>query len=106
MVFPGLIVMPWTTTDVFNVIHRTRVEHSPTLTAFIEVSRGLSQLILLTDYMSCFEIVEERPLTSGRLNLGGQEVLSSIQGIRIDHQTRDFHPSRWSTCFQEAFLDR
>lgn len=72
--------MPWTTTDVFNVIHRTHVEHSPTLTAFTEVSRGLSQLILLTDYMSCFEMVEERPVTSGRLNLGGREVVSSIQG--------------------------
>ena len=99
MVFPGLIVMPWTTTDVFNVIHRTHIEHSPTLTEI----RGLSQLILLTDYMSCFEMIEERPV---RLNLGGREVVSSIQGIRIDHQIRDFYPSGWSTCFQEAFLDR
>ena len=69
--------MPWTTTDVFNVIHRTHEEHSRTLTEI----RGLSQLILLTDYMSCFEMVEERPVTSGRLNLGGREVVSSIQGI-------------------------
>ena len=91
--------------SLFNVIHSTHIEHSLTLTAVTEVSRGLSQLILLTDYMSCFEMAEERPVTSGR-NLGGREVVSSIQGIRIDHQTRDFYPSRWSTCFQEAFLDR
>ena len=71
--------MPWTTTDVFNVIHRTNVEHSPNLTEI----RGMFQLILLTDYMSCFEMVEERPVTSGRLNLGAQEVVSSIQ-VRID----------------------
>ena len=43
MVFPGSIVMPWTTTDVFNVIHMTHLEYSPTLTAFTEIFRSLSQ---------------------------------------------------------------
>ena len=61
--------MPWSTTDVFNTIHRTHVEHSPTLTEI----RGLFQLGLLTDYMSCFEMVEERPVTSGKSNLGGRD---------------------------------
>ena len=91
MVFPGSIVMPWTTTDVFNVIDRTHLEYSPTLTAFTEVSRGLSQLIILTDYdMSCFEMVEKRPVTSGRLNLGGREreVVSSKQG-------KNWSPDPW-----------
>ena len=50
--------------------------------------------------MSCFEMVEKRQVTSGRLNLGDLEVVS--YKVRIDHQTRDSHPSRWSTCFQEA----
>jgi len=103
MVFPGLIVMPWTTTDVFNVIHRTHVEYySPTLTAFTEVSRGLSQLILSTGYMSCFEMVEERPVTSERLNLDGRD--HHLYKVRIDHHCSP--DPRLNRAFRRVFRER
>ena len=42
--------------------------------------------------MSCFEMVEERPVTSGRLNLGGREVVSSITGkILITRPATSIH---------------
>ena len=96
MVFPGLIVMPWTTTDIFNVIHRTHVEHSPTLTEI----RGLSQLILWTDYELFWD---GRGTTSDVREIESRWPGSGVK-VRIDHQTSDFYPLGWSSGWQAIEL--
>ena len=76
--------------------------HSVLLSPHItEVSRGLSQLILSTGYMSCFEMVEERPVTSERLNLDGRD--HHLYKVRIDHHCSP--DPRLNRAFRRVFRE-